>query len=47
MIVSPYETNVTREHRTTGKRVAPDLTNRRAKKGLAPHHKALEKGDNK
>lgn len=44
MVVSPFETNVTREHRTTGKRVDPDLRNGRAKPGLAAHHKALEKG---
>ena len=38
MEVSSYETSVTREHRTTGKRVDPSLHNGRAKPGLAKHH---------
>lgn len=37
MIVSPYETSVTKAHRQ-GKRVDPDMTNRRASKRIAKHH---------
>lgn len=45
MVVSNYETSVTREHRTTGKRIEPSLRNGRAKPGIAKHHqgKADEK----
>lgn len=43
MIVSPWRTNVTAAHQDYNKRVDPDLKNGRAKPGLAPHHKALEK----
>lgn len=38
MIVSNYETSVTREHRTTGKRIEPSLRNGRAKPGIASFH---------
>ena len=33
MYVSPFETSVTRGHRTTGKRIEPSLVNGRAKPG--------------
>jgi len=47
VIISPYRTKLTAAHQDFNKRIDPDLRNGRAKPGLAPHHKALEKGDNK
>ena len=42
MIVSPYETSVTREHRLTGKRVEPDMTKKYGK--AAKKREATDEG---